>query len=570
MNLKFEDYADQGEYILQRAIVTKCKEFWIWWKHPNNLNLKKYVTLRKELISGCSNWVAYRLYPKNASLPYPEMNKEYSLRNVSNLRPYQYSAVETLCAAMLRYGSALDSSDAGIGKTYTAVAVARELNLRPGIVCKKIAISSWEAVCKEMGVKPLFVASWERAKSRSKCTLQFIKYGFDYRTVDRGGSKMYRWSLPQRSILIFDEAHMGNNYTKKEVRVASKYKTNEEFTMNSQILLAAERLPVLCLSATIAHNMYRMRVILHILKIIHKDKFIPWIESIGCIENQHEKYENLSEFSELTKINKIIYPYHGVRLSYKDPLVKAYFPEEINIVKLINLAVKEESKQNILYKDLLYLAKHYEKLGRKASEVREANLRFRQECELLKADSLSELAASYIEQGNSVVIFVNFLNTLKYLARKFKTKSIIHGGQTGDKGSLERDMVIKNFQDNKSHILISMIAAGGQSISLHDLKGRRRISLICPTYNPVHLKQTMGRIYRSGSLSIPINFLVYAAGTIEQQVAAKVNYKIKAIDTINTGDLIDEDIFKVIEGKSIFKTKRQFLKRRADNNEFSY
>jgi hypothetical protein len=91
-----------------------------------------------------------------------------------------------------------------------------------------------------------------------------------------------------------------------------------------------------------------------------------------------------------------------------------------------------------------------------------------------------------------------------------------------------------------------MADAGGASIDLHDLKGgHQRVSLICPTYNPVHLKQVLGRTRRAGSKTTPIIKLVYAANTIEEKVANAVAMKLDNIEALNRGDLMEPDLFNM-------------------------
>ena len=66
--------------------------------------------------------------------------KEYVVKNNEGLREFQVPNVGKLCAAILSNGAALDGSDTGAGKTYTAVGVARELGMKIAVVCPKAVI----------------------------------------------------------------------------------------------------------------------------------------------------------------------------------------------------------------------------------------------------------------------------------------------------------------------------------------------------------------------------------------------------------------------------------------------
>jgi superfamily II DNA or RNA helicase len=154
------------------------------------------------------------------------------------------------------------------------------------------------------------------------------------------------------------------------------------------------------------------------------------------------------------------------------------------------------------------------------------------------------MVKEYLYEGMAVCVFVNFRETLRYLSENLQTKSLIFGDQ--ERFGLIRESVIENFQNGVERLILCMTDAGGQSVDLHDLQGRaRRISLICPTYNPVALQQVLGRTLRAGSKSTPIMKLVYAAGTIEEKVAETVNRKLDNIAALNDGDLMEPDLFSL-------------------------
>jgi hypothetical protein len=105
---------------------------------------------------------------------------------------------------------------------------------------------------------------------------------------------------------------------------------------------------------------------------------------------------------------------------------------------------------------------------------------------------------------------------------------------------------MEDFQHGREKVLLCMSDAGGQSIDLHDVHGNgQRVSLICPTYNPITLQQVLGRTFRANTKSTPIMKLVYAAGTIEEKVCVAVNLKLDNIAALNDGDLMEPDLFQL-------------------------
>jgi superfamily II DNA or RNA helicase len=161
-------------------------------------------------------------------------------------------------------------------------------------------------------------------------------------------------------------------------------------------------------------------------------------------------------------------------------------------------------------------------------------LRSHQKIEILKIPTFVELANDFIHNKFSVVIFVNFTQTLKTLAEMLKTDSIIYGEQSYE----VRIRIIEEFQENKNKIIICNIKAGGIGISLHDIYGRHpRVSIISPTWNSIELTQALGRIHRAGGKSKSLQRIIYIADTVEEKIAEKLKLKLKNINSINNGDL---------------------------------
>lgn len=514
-------------YILQRAIVTRNRKFWALWRssphhEPGNRTIKNVLQLRREIIDKRPEWVAYRLVPIISNIPdgrfaYGTFPEYYSLKDRSRLLPYQIKAVGQLCQAVVRFGAALDGSDTGIGKTYHALSVCRNLSVRPGIICKKSGVAGWKQACRYMKVHPLFIANWDIVKNGK---FPYVKRKGDPYT----GEYRYFWNLPKDTILIFDEAHLANN----------------KGSQNNAMYSASAGIPSLSLSATFADRPSRLRALFHVLGICTNEQFDEWLRSRGHFFNTYNQEEGISDQDDLKYLNSILYPRYGTRISYDHPEVKKNFPEASYQTFIISLSNVKRKKQNEEYKKLVKSIAYFQELGRQADAL-VADLRYRQITELLKVDSLTEITRSSIIEGYSVCIFVNFRETLEFLSRKLKTNSKIYGGQ----GS-ERERVINEFQENKSRIILAMADAGGSSINLHDVRGGHpRISLVCPTYNPITLKQVLGRTRRAGSKTFPIVKLVYAAGTIEEKVARIVNSKMDNISALNDGDLYEPDIFNL-------------------------
>jgi len=526
MNLRFKTVKVEGDYELQRAVVTDNRNFWYNWRNPETKKeLKQFLTVRREKLKNENHWCVYRLFSRLKDIPYGKFSSSYVLHSTSGLLPYQPPVVSHHCSAILEYGATADGSDTGIGKTYTALATCRELAMRPAVVCKKAGISSWKRGCLHFGIKPLFIVNWEQAKNG--------KFKFTQRKRDRwDGVYTYKWFLPEDILLIFDEVHVAS----------------QPGTQNHNLYIASRGHASISISATFADRVERLRGLFYVLGIVPYKQFAEWMNEIGNrFVNANGVEESIDNQTDMKIANRYLYPDRAVRISYNHPEVRKVFPEAVYRTEIVNLSIENEKKQNVLYKQALQKVEHYRSLGNNA-EAMVAELRYRQSAELLKASVLYDLIKDYMLEGKSVVVFVNYRETLKYLAKLCKTNSLIFGGQ--ERYHVSREEVIDAFQQNKTRLILSMVDAGGASISLHDLDGNYpRISLVCPTYNPVMLKQVLGRTYRAGSKSTPVVKLVYAGRTIEEKVADSVNAKLSNISALNDGDLMEPDFFRLQDVK---------------------
>jgi superfamily II DNA or RNA helicase len=533
MNLDFQHFQDIERdgvmYDLQKADITRCGEFWRFWRTSAADPLKLFMYIRPEN----GGWFVYRLknkQEKDGRISYGEFNLRYQVQNQSRLLPYQPAAVSHLVQSIIDNGAAADGSDTGIGKTYQALAVCRELALRPFIVCRKAGFPGWKKGCRYMDISPLAIINWELLRTAKVALKRDDGTSYSVLTRKKRAYKAgydYSWTLPNGTLLIFDEAHLGFN----------------EESQNYALWTASAGRASLSLSATFADRPSRVKGLFQVLHVMGPETFDKWLLEQGHFTNQYNDLESMTALADMKGINKILYPKYGYRVSYEDPAVKAYFPERVIQTEVVDIGLNLVMEQNKAYDEMLIKAAKLKQMGKQA-ELLVADLRYRQHAELLKVKALVEMTEEYLYEGMSVVVFVNFRETLRYLAEMLHTKSLIFGNQ--EQYKINRETVMEDFQANRERMILCMVDAGGQSLDLHDLEGgHRRISLICPTYNPVALQQVLGRTYRAGSKSIPIMKLVYAAGTVEEKVAETVNKKLDNIAALNDGDLMEPDLFQL-------------------------
>jgi superfamily II DNA or RNA helicase len=192
-------------------------------------------------------------------------------------------------------------------------------------------------------------------------------------------------------------------------------------------------------------------------------------------------------------------------------------------------------KINEIHKEMeRELKKLAQLLKRDAKSELVAKLRARQQTELTKVPLFIDMIEEGIENGMSVVVFVNFTETINALSKRLKTKCIFDG-KVGDKA---RQKSLDDFQADKERVILVNIQSGGAGLSLHDLSGKYpRLALISPSYSAVHMRQATGRVWRDDAKSKSFQKIVFVAGTVEEGVCDNVNRKLKNLDILNDGDL---------------------------------
>jgi superfamily II DNA or RNA helicase len=423
----------------------------------------------------------------------------------SKLLEYQEPHAKQLIEILSRNNTALDASDPGIGKTYIAAHVCKVLNLVPVIICPKSVISKWGSVLDEFGVKYLMVTNYELI-SRGKYVYKKAKIASpNIKIIKKDKRLKYEWAVDKNVIFIFDEVHR------------CKYLS----TMNAKLLLAAKETgnKILMLSATVVEKPI---------------EFVTFAYVLGFSTNLRVLSDWIKKLSAPAKtIHTMLYP-------KENPLASRLTIEELGDkfpetqITAETYSMKGSNEISKVYEQIAEKIKKYKEEGEHSKFIiAKLQTEFRN-IELLKIPTFIELAKDYIENGYSVVIFVNYTDTLNMLAKELDTNILIHGGQTVN----ERDANVEAFQNDKSRILIANIRAGGVGISLHDINGKYpRVSLISPTQSATNLIQALGRIHRSGGKSKSLQRIIFAANTPEDDISKMLFRKLANLSLLNDGDL---------------------------------
>jgi len=437
-------------------------------------------------------------------------------RDVSDmLLMYQHRHVFTLLSAFRHNNVVLDGSDTGTGKTYTAAAVCKQLRWRPFIICPKSIISNWNNVCKQFGITPLGISNYNSVKAGKQYDKDGNKILSPYLTIseDFTDERMFKWNLPKYTLVIFDEVHLCNNPK----------------TIQGKLLKSTKNLDhVLMISATISDKPETFGIYGYMFGFYDSTrKATGWIKGMLRDDKRH------IGIGRLNSINKAIYPEKGSRMRISE-LGDKFPANQISAISY-NIGSKVTKQLNEIFESIKegLIKLKVDKLNN--SHVLAEITKARMKIELYKVPIFTNLIREFIDNGFAVVVFVNYKETLTRLATSFGTTSVVHGDQT----MTERDNVVENFQMNNTNIIICTIGSGALGLSLHDLHGVPRVSLISPTYSSIQLTQALGRIHRAGAKTPAIQRLIYSAGTCEEAICARVNAKLKFTADLNDNDLIE-------------------------------
>lgn len=502
-------------------------DFFSYWK-KNGLELKSrgYTVLKED-----SDWYLletqltkslFDIEPKKDS-QIEEDTKELvvvPLSNTNGLRPWQVNAASKICAAIKKWGAAIDGSDTGTGKTYSACAVARELGMDILVVCPKAVIASWQRViCKHFNLSKslIGVINYESLKSGKKEShiASYVKR----RETRR---KEFVWKISKNTLIIWDEGQ----------------KLKGANTKNSETCLAAiaQGYKMLFCSATLATNPLELKTVGTGLKLFSPGPgYYKWLYEHGVTKGRFG-LEFKGGKEHLIKLHKDLFGSKGVRLRRDDI---PNFPESEIIADCYDIEDAVKLKIEGLYKNIdteLKKLRNKIKAGKGASALVEI-LRARQEIELLKIPLFVEMIEDGIESGMSVVVFCNFTETIHVLSDRLKTKCIVNGESQYEKF---RQQNIDDFQSDKERIILVNVAAGGAGLSLHDLNGNYpRLALISPSYSAVHMRQATGRVWRDSAKTKSLQKILFISGTVEEKVCESVKQKLNNLDLLNDGDLLE-------------------------------
>lgn len=472
----------------------------------------------------------------------------------TGLLPYQVPAAVSLLRALRRNGAAADASDCGVGKTFTAGAVLRALDVPTLVIGPKVSRPGWLRMGKHLGTSFSYehyeairtgetdYGQWDNPRPKRLereliclvCQCKVVGQPCPYHQIGihcvkekiiphRRGKFRFHPAVKQ---LVFDEAHRccGLDSSHADLMIAAR----------------REGIPTLALSATAGDSPMHFRALGYLLGLHGLTNFYPWVKSHGCHQmpfgGYHFSCSEENQKRHMQRIHDAIFPERGIRLRVGDI---PGFPEIDVRAELYEIDAKPGLIDSL-----------YEEMADPIAEVHgnrdfdtdlpvTEDMRARQEVELLKVPGLIELTHDGLGRGQHVALFVNFRRTADELCKRLKTDCRIDGSQVGEKGARERQTNVGTFQADESPVIVCTSAAGSESLDMHDVRGKfSRLGLVSPMHSVRQFRQVLGRLRRAGAKSRAIYRVVLAAGTCEENIKEALDRKGNRLDTLLDGDLM--------------------------------
>jgi hypothetical protein len=407
---------------------------------------------------------------------------------------------------------AINALPTGAGKTYIALDVASRRKRPTLVVCPKIAFTNWYRTAEEFSVgdRIVGVVNSERI-SLGKCPW------YD-------GTA---WHLPKDCDVIWDEIHKGPSGENSKAGAALARLKSYGVSLHA-------------MSATWADSPLKLRSLGYWLGLHSylSGDFRRWCLNHGCY---------VQTMPNCTKIVFGTGPKgRTALLQIREQVADRLVSYRINEIPGFPAQQLRSRLYDLAKHDAQALQKAYDEMPTRilgGTTPLAALIHAREQAEFCKCSLMAELVAEELAKGNSVVVFVNFRSILCRLESMLRANgvdniSVIHGGQSGPVGAIERQYNIDAFQNNTNHVVIATTQAGGVSVSLHDvLNERPRVSFLTPGWSASETVQALGRIRRAGGTPVVQTF-VMAAGTEEEKTHKKLQHKLGRVELLNDGDLL--------------------------------
>jgi hypothetical protein len=459
-----------------------------------------------------------------------------TINSLGLLKP-QLPHVTRLVDSLYINGFAFDLSDTGCGKMYCASAISREMRMPTVVICPKSIIPQWQRVLNLFGIKPIVLITYEKLARGNTQWMSWKNIQDPYFPNKHGVMRLVPvFKFPQNALIIMDEGHKcrGGDTSNSWMMVA--FKLQKYTTLVSSATLATSPLDMRA-SGYLAdlHKLYDFSTFCR----LHGGK---WTGRYGAVTWDSTDAEAIEAMRAL---NEYLFEARqcASRLTVRD--MGDDFPETRISAEAYDLGPNSPQIQSVYLQMEQEIAELDDRTENYSQHIFAILIRARREAELLKVPTMVDKLIDLYAEGKSVAVFVNFTDTVNAMFERLPEKlQKLAGFVVGGQSDKDRQQAIDDFQSGKKRIIICNVAAGGVGVSLHDLTGEfPRASIISPTWSAFNLRQSLGRVWRLKGVTKSVQFIMYAAGCVEEDICRRVKFKLDNLSTLNDGELNESEQF---------------------------
>lgn len=459
----------------------------------------------------------------------------YPNLDTTGLLPPQVPHATFLLNSLYLNGIACDLSETGVGKTYCAAWIAKQFRSPLVVICPKSVFPTWKKVLTQFGVKASIMVNFEKLMRGGTPYVKYRKPTPNPKT----GKVEEKWryqqvdvKLPAGALVIVDESHRCKGTT----------------SLNAGLLIALKRqgYKMLCLSATQATNPTEMRAFGFAANLHNLYGWKAW-----CLDHGAEEVGRWGAISfddedeqakkKMAKCHHNLFDIQQIASRLTREMMGNLFPENHIHAEAYDLGPNSPKIQAV-----------YDEMERELDDLEEGTkdysehvfaviMKARRRAEMLKIPLIQEMVEDLYDEGKSVVVFLNFTESIEALSDRLLKNSKLKGkiGYVyGEQNFKVRDKDIEEFNADKKRILLCNLKSGGVSVSYHDLIGNHpRVSILSPSFSAIDMMQALGRIHRQGGLTKCYQRILFAAGCIEERACNKVQHRLNNLSCLVDGDL---------------------------------
>ena len=448
---------------------------------------------------------------------------------------FQSQASAALVDGLRKHRGALLQGGTGTGKTYIAAQTIKDIlphlstqdDLGEGPfpilwICPAATKLQTERVLGAYGIKrSVMVMSYSTLSSPTTGGTMF----YSCKTIVEFGKEqiVFEWNdVMMPKLVVFDECQALKNDESTRTAIARS--------------LPDKAVKRLFISATPYQRVCEARTVMVGVGMISQYNILPLSQNTApSVMSSLATYGNTAAYSPraMEKVKAVMEPYtvalKNVRFKHK---------ARTECVMVDFRTQEERDAYRNAYNE--YLEELYRLRGQTGHGILAARLvamlKFRQKAEEIRSPLIAARARNAVMEGSQAIIASNFKGMLRgafmALTENYDVDPARIGYVTGGQTAEARQRDVDAFQRGEKDYMLLTIQAGGVGISLHHEmeQARPRHIILPPTWSAIDLIQCVGRSHRITSMSNTLQEILWYRGTIEEQVAAVVENKVKCIN----------------------------------------